>query len=137
MTSLSEKTRMTRHIWWREQPRRTPLLPWWPYVLWLATFLALLGLCLWSGSRACAHDAWSNGEKIPNWIKSACCGQAEAHVLGSGEYMIGPDGFHVIGIDTPFPISQILPSQDGKVWAFYNNTGQNAVIHCVFYSGSI
>jgi hypothetical protein len=129
---------MTRHIWWREEPRRAPMLPWQAYALWLLTFLALLAMCLWSGSHACAHDVWLNGEKVPDWIKQACCGQAEAHVLGADEYSIDPDGFRVVGIDKPFPINQVLPSQDGKVWAFYpSGVGQNAVIHCVFYSGSI
>ena len=48
---------MTRHIWWRDRYRPAPpLLPWQGYALWLLTFLALLGLFLWDGSRACAHE---------------------------------------------------------------------------------
>lgn len=86
---------------------------------------------------AVAHDRWADGSEVPKWIKSACCGQADAHVLGPDEYWIDAHGFHVSGIDKSVPLDKVLPSQDGKVWAFYTTRSANAVIHCVFYSGSI
>ena len=86
---------------------------------------------------ATGHDKWANGEQVPAWVASACCGQAEAHVLGPQEYWIDSHGFHVVGIDQVVPLDKVLPSQDGKVWAFYNVMSRNAVVHCVFYSGSI
>lgn len=85
-----------------------------------------------------AHDKWANGDSVPSWIKSACCGQADAHILGLDEYSIDATGFHVRGINMSFPLDKVLPSQDGNVWAFYPpNVGLNAQIYCVFYSGAI
>jgi hypothetical protein len=107
------------------------------YALWIATLATMIGLTGFGIGHAWPHDFWANGDPVPGWIKSACCGQAEAHVLGSDEYSIDSRGFHVRGIAKAFPMNEILPSQDGKVWAFYNNAGENAVIHCVFYSGAI
>lgn len=41
----------------------------------MATALALLPV------PALPHDLWSNGQPIPDWIKSSCCGAADAHHL--------------------------------------------------------
>lgn len=86
---------------------------------------------------ATGHEKWADGSEVPKWIRTSCCGQADAHILGSNDYWIDAHGFHVVGIDQTVPIDKVLPSQDGKVWAFYNVRSRNAVIHCVFYSGSI
>lgn len=86
---------------------------------------------------ATGHDKWANGEQVPQWVSTACCGQADAHILGSNDYWIDAHGFHVVGIDQAVPIDKVLPSQDGKVWAFYNVRSRDGVIHCVFYSGGV
>lgn len=100
--------------------------------------LALSAVIVVSATMSLAHDKWANGDSVPGWIKSACCGQADAHVLGSNEYSIDNAGFHVKGINMSFPLDKVLPSQDGKVWAFYPpGVGWNAQIYCVFYSGAI
>lgn len=101
-------------------------------------FLPVLFLALFGGApKARAHDMWADGSEVPGWVRSSCCGQAEAHVLGRDQYWIDAKGFHVKGLVMVVPIDQVLPSQDGKVWAFYADIGENATIHCVFYSGSI
>lgn len=95
-------------------------------------------LAITLAGRANGHDVWANGETVPGWIKSACCGPADAHLLSPDEYLIDKDGFHVKGIKMIVPMSKVLPSQDGQVWVFYpNGVGENAEIYCVFYAGSI
>lgn len=98
----------------------------------IAATLLVLSLPL-----AFSHEKWADGTIPPAWVKAACCGQADAHILGSNDYWIDAHGFHVVGIDQAVPIDKVLPSQDGKVWAFYNVRSRDGVIHCVFYSGSI
>lgn len=104
----------------------------------MRSFIAgLVGVAL-AGLPAFAHDQWANGEPIPSWVRASCCGPADAHVLSTGDYWIDRDGFHLKAVDMVVPLDKILPSQDGRVWAFYANTvGRNATVYCVFYSGSI
>jgi hypothetical protein len=41
--------------------------------------------------------------------------------------------WHVKGLTSTKPNSEILPSQDGHVWVFYNpSAGENALIYCFF-----
>jgi hypothetical protein len=99
--------------------------------------LAALAVLALAG-RAQAHDAWADGTEVPAWVKSACCGPADAHILEPGDYSIDKDGFHVRGVDMVVPLDRVSPSQDGRVWAFYRKEmGSFATIYCVFYSGSI
>lgn len=34
---------------------------------------------------AIAHDRWSNGAKVPEWVKHSCCGEADAHMLSPAQ----------------------------------------------------
>lgn len=86
---------------------------------------------------ATAHQLWADGSAVPSWVKSSCCGPADAHILGPNDYSIDAEGFHVKGIKMVVPLDKVLPSRDGQVWAFYPFLGENANIYCVFYSGSI
>lgn len=95
--------------------------------------LALI-FSLASAPAALSHDQWSNGGKVPDWVKQSCCGPADAHHLtpdqvhDMGTYYI-VDGYH-----RKIPHDQVLPSQDGDYWIFYNNYstyGQSAV-YCFF-----
>jgi hypothetical protein len=70
---------------------------------------------------ACAHDQWTNGAPIPDWVKSACCGPAEAHHLTSEQVHRYSDYYRVDGYRRPIPISVALPSQDGEYWIFYRD----------------
>ncbi len=82
---------------------------------------------------AMAHDAWSNGEPVPPWVKAECCGPQDVHHLRAGAVHIRPDGYHIDGIETVVPISRALPSPDGGYWAFWNPQGEPApAIFCFF-----
>lgn len=107
------------------------------FLLWLLTFVALLALCSLSARRACAHDVWADGSAIPAWIKSACCGEADAHLLAPDDYWIDKDGFHIRAINRVVDIDKVQPSQDGQVWAFYKVVGTIPYVYCVFYPASI
>lgn len=102
----------------------------------VATVLVLIAMAI--SGRAHAHDQWADGSEIPAWIKSSCCGPADAHLLGPDDYWIDRDGFHIKGINAVTPLDKILPSMDGRVWAFYNpGPGPYAPVYCVFYTGAI
>jgi hypothetical protein len=85
-----------------------------------------------------AHDVWSNGQPVPSWIKAACCGVADAHLLGGNDFWLDSRGFHIKGLDTVIPFAMILPSLDGQIWAFWkDDLGPKAPVYCVFYSGGV
>lgn len=93
--------------------------------------LFLLGL-----SPAQAHDQWAQGEAIPAWVKSSCCGPADAHLLDPGQVHMLHDGVHIDGLGTVVPYERVLPSQDGQIWGFWNpKLGADATVYCFFYSG--
>jgi hypothetical protein len=86
-----------------------------------------------------AHDSWSNGKKLPDWVKASCCGPGDAHRLTMLNVHAAPwnDDYMLIdGYDEPIRKGIALPSEDGYVWIFYKNnvntpSGQSAV-YCVF-----
>jgi hypothetical protein len=45
----------------------------------------LLSICAisawWFLSPTYAHDYWADGKPVPNWVKTSCCGPADAHHL--------------------------------------------------------
>lgn len=82
---------------------------------------ALLIAAALFASPAMAHDFWSNGEPVPEWIKRYCCSPNEVHHLRTAAVHILPDGYHVDGLKTIIPIKHALPSPDGTYWAFFND----------------
>jgi len=81
-------------------------------------------------SIAHAHDYWANGTKVPDWVKSSCCGQADAHALDPSQVQ-HKDGFwYVDGYPDPIPDARVLPSQDGHYWIFYATT--SGPVYCFF-----
>lgn len=79
-------------------------------------------------SPVTAHDAWSNGKPIPDWIKSSCCGPADAHHLKPEQvHRISDDYYMVDGYAYQIPVRMALPSQDGDYWIFYREAGTNCV----------
>ncbi len=86
-----------------------------------------------------AHDYWSNGKKVPDWVKGSCCGPADVHRLTLANIHTAPwNGDYVIidGYKEPFRKATALPSEDGYVWIFYKDdvntpSGQSAV-YCLF-----
>ena len=82
---------------------------------------------------AFAHDFWSNGEAVPKWTKTWCCGQADVHRLYPGAIHIQADGYHVAGLSAVLPFSKAMPSPDGFYWAFFKDEeGADAHVSCFY-----
>ena len=100
--------------------------------VWSAAFA--LGLLL----PASAHDVWADGSQIPVWVKTACCGKDEAHLLRPSQVHKVEGGYRIDGYPLIVPDTSALPSQDGNYWAFYqiygivNDKPQVSNIRCFF-----
>jgi hypothetical protein len=86
---------------------------------------------------ASAHDAWKNGQPIPDWVKASCCGPADAHHLRPDQvHRISADYYMVDGYSRRIPVGQALPSQDGDYWIFYRDSiddqGNQSGVYCFF-----
>jgi hypothetical protein len=81
--------------------------------------IAILGAL--AAFPASAHDQWTNGAPIPDWVKTSCCGPADAHHLTSDQVHRYGDYYRVDGYLRPIPIAVALPSQDGDYWVFYRD----------------
>ena len=79
--------------------------------------IAILGAL--AAVPACAHDQWANGAPVPFWVKSSCCGPADAHHLTPDQVHRYSDYYRVDGYNRRIPIAVALPSQDGDYWIFY------------------
>jgi hypothetical protein len=107
----------------------------------------------WFLAPTYAHDYWADGTGVPNWVKASCCGPADAHHLRSDQVhkvsgdeakKLRPKYAKLLGsyldyyvVDGYFrPIyaygQNVIPSQDGEYWLFYNNGGKQ----CVEQAGS-
>jgi hypothetical protein len=112
------------------------------YLVSICTFSACCFLC---PTYAYAHDYWADGKSVPNWVKDSCCGPADAHhlrpdqvhkVSGDEAKELRPKYAGSVGsqllyyvVDGYFrPIyagaPNVLPSQDGDYWLFYDNRGK-------------
>jgi hypothetical protein len=70
---------------------------------------------------AYSHDKWADGNEIPAWVKSSCCGPADAHHLIPEQVHRVKGGYKVDGYPEMVPEERALPSQDGDYWIFYNH----------------
>lgn len=75
--------------------------------------------------------------KIPDWIKSSCCGPADMHHLRPDQVHRSSDDYYSVdGYVLPIPAAQALPSQDGDYWIFYRDNGANgggqSGVYCFF-----
>jgi hypothetical protein len=96
--------------------------------------IALVAFTL-SVSGAQAHDYWSNEKPVPGWVKSSCCGPADAHHLRPDQVHRVSDDFYVVdGYVNRIPVAEALPSQDGDYWIFYrdDNSGYQSSVYCFF-----
>lgn len=93
----------------------------------------LLLLCVLTIPSA-AHDQWANGEPIPPWVKSACCGPSDAHHLREDQVHVAADGYHVDGLSVVIPFAKALPSPDGSYWGFWNPATSDPKVYCFFAS---
>lgn len=85
-------------------------------------------------SAAHAHDRWDNGEPVPAWVKTECCGPKDAHHLRPDQVRRNAPGDYVVDIyPVPIPAHIALPSQDGDYWLFfYNDFGVYGSVRCFF-----
>jgi hypothetical protein len=91
------------------------------------------GLALFHGA-AHAHDRWDNGESVPAWVKTECCGPKDAHHLRPDQVRRNAAGGYVLEIyPDPIPAHIALPSQDGDYWLFfYNDYDFYGGVRCFF-----
>lgn len=86
------------------------------------------------------HDQWVNGDPVPLWVRSQCCGPEDVHHLTLDQVHLLPDGFHVDGLKDPIPASKLLPSPDNEWWIFYRRfpDGSTSSVYCFFgpFSGT-
>lgn len=95
----------------------------------------LLAAALALASPAAAHDEWANGDKVPDWVKSSCCGPADAHHLTPDQvHRVSDDYYRVDGYRGTIRASSALPSQDGQYWVFYRDDGHGyqSGVFCFF-----
>jgi hypothetical protein len=99
-----------------------------------------------------AHDYWKNGQPVPAWVKSSCCGPEDVHELcpvgargapapagcdPDNRYWEEEDGIHIAGYhdgNVAVPYDRVLPSQDGMAWAFYKRHTDQQILG-LFNSG--
>jgi hypothetical protein len=94
----------------------------------------LVALLMFVGSEAKAHDFWADGEPVPAWVKSTCCGQADAHHIKAEHVHVTSQGWRIDGYPEVVPFYRALPSQDGEFWAFWSieSDGSPSMIWCFF-----
>lgn len=104
--------------------------------IFIILMLALLIVIMVNVNQAQAHDYWSNGKPIPDWVKASCCGPADAHHLRPEQvHRISEDYYEVDGYTRRIPVAQALPSQDGDYWIFYRDDGASggqSGVYCFF-----
>jgi hypothetical protein len=86
-------------------------------------------------SGAEAHDYWSDGKSVPDWVKASCCGPADAHHLRPDQvHRVSDEYYAVDGYVHRIPVGQALPSQDGDYWIFYRDdaSGSQSGVYCFF-----
>jgi hypothetical protein len=102
-------------------------------------YLALvLGLILWTiftfTPPAHAHDTWSNGKAVPDWVKSSCCGPEDVHHLRPDQVHRDGEFYTIDGYRQPIRADSAIPSQDGEYWIFYaeHEDGSQSNVYCFF-----
>lgn len=82
-----------------------------------------------------AHDVWADGASVPNWVKQACCGPADAHHLRPDQvHRVSDDYYEVEGYYGRVSSAAAQPSPDGEYWIFYkdNKSGSQTGVFCFF-----
>jgi len=78
----------------------------------------IVAAALAAAGPAGAHDFWANGEPVPAWVKSSCCGPQDVHRLRRRRGACHGGRVSHRWLDDVVPISRALPSPDGSYWAF-------------------
>ena len=77
-----------------------------------------------SASGADAHDYWSDGKTIPDWVKSSCCGPADAHHLRPEQvHRISDDYYSVDGYIRRIPSVRRCPARMETTGSFTGMMG--------------
>ena len=101
-------------------------------LIWLFV-LCLTALLLGFWARAEAHDRWENGDPVPQWVRSACCGPNDVHHIPNEDIRIMADGYHINGLTTVIPFRSVLSSPDNTYWGFWRPIEEPApYIFCFF-----
>jgi hypothetical protein len=104
----------------------------WGMPMLMRTAAAFLLLSL---GGADAHDIWSNGRLVPQWVKQACCGPDDVHHLRPDQVHRISDNYYMVdGYFKKIPVADALPSQDADYWIFYkdNKSGSQTGVFCFF-----
>jgi hypothetical protein len=84
--------------------------------------ITALAIALALFRTAQAHDHWDNGDPVPAWVKTECCGPKDVHHLRPDQVRRNAAGDYVVDIyPDPIPARRALPSQDGDYWLFFYN----------------
>ena len=65
-----------------------------------------------------AHQLWTDGTPVPEWVRNACCGPSDLHHLRPAQVHRMPGRYAVEGLPDLVPFAKTLPSQDGDYWIF-------------------
>ena len=92
--------------------------------------ISAISIC---ASPTMAHEQWSNGKPVPDWVRSACCGPEESHHLSPSQVHAMPDGWHVDGAHQVIAYGREFRSEDGEYWIFYRDYEDGTqIVFCFF-----
>ena len=101
----------------------------------IRTSRAIVAVLLFA-SPAIAHDFWTTGEAVPEWVKHQCCGEKEAHMLDPNSVHVVEGGYTVDRLPGFFlKESETLPSPDGHFWIFIGEPNEyhaKPIVRCFF-----
>jgi hypothetical protein len=101
-------------------------------------------------TAASAHDQWSNGKPIPEWVKKTCCMNETPQIIDERRVhrVIGTDpithvygilGYKVDGFPNIIPVERRYDSEDGLTWIFsetiateYEYMPNGPIAYCLF-----
>jgi hypothetical protein len=97
----------------------------------LWALIALAGIVV---TPAFGHQKWANGQPVPVWVKTACCGPNDVHHLTKDQVHEESDGWHIDGYPEVIPIGTAQSSPDGDYWIFYQvyTNGDFSKVYCFF-----
>jgi hypothetical protein len=103
-------------------------------IVWFLLGGLIYAMSLLAPGSAHAHDSWSDGNPVPGWVKSACCGPEDVYHLMVSQVHAMTDGWHVDGYKQVLAYGRELPSQDGDYWIFYQDypDGSQTPVYCFF-----
>lgn len=107
------------------------------FIILLFAAIALFGviaISLFWGTPASAHDQWADGNPLPPWVKSDCCGKADVHRYTADQVTEDDNGYHFPDYPDAIPAQRALPSQDQYYYVFFARlpNGMYSSVYCMF-----